>query len=657
MGLSRPVITQIYLFFFVFQIAGFSQASSNKLALSIAISQYAEDSGWSSLNAYNDIPLIRHALIQQGFKAENIFSLENELASREGILKAIESQLIQKARRGDLVYFHFSGHGQQVQDNNGDELDGLDEAIVPFDSQLRYEKGVYEGENLIRDEELGKILLRLRKKLGRKGQVIVILDACHSGTGTRGYRTARGTDIVMADSMFLKEFQNTKEKVHYEEAFGKNQKNLAPMVAFFGSSAHQLNYETITDNGQYVGSLSYAFSRAFSEARKEDSFQAVFEKIKLLMTTLVPGQNPQAEGNLNRTISEGKLLGKATYFKLCENGWIDEQQVCMNGGTLAGVFEGSTVHFHQPDTRYPKDHAPISTGKVIRATPFSSIVQLETVLEASVAQEAWIFIHNRHFGEIKVGLQLDIKDVALKNSLVEKIEAFPVIKLVEEKADLILKSQTDSGSRGSIQLIASTEQIIYEATKIKNRVVLANRIIKKILDHIQAKFLRNFEMKNGWLDVRMELIPIGKSLDRQNHSAFQVSDTFQIRVSNHGFSGAYYAILDIQPDNKINSVIPLRGDTRTPEEYYLPSGESYVIETNFIIAPPYGTEVLKLIATKSPMNLGAITRGENIDENPHPFEQIFKHSYFYETRGQDTQNFSISPVLSIDTVVFEIVEK
>lgn len=62
--------------------------------------------------------------MSQGFLENDICVVKNENATHDGILNAIKSCLLQKAATGDMVFFHFSGHGQQVWDNNGDELDG-----------------------------------------------------------------------------------------------------------------------------------------------------------------------------------------------------------------------------------------------------------------------------------------------------------------------------------------------------------------------------------------------------------------------------------------------------------------------------------------------------------------------------------------------------
>ena len=81
----------------------------------------------------------------------------------------------------DELYIHFSGHGQQVTDVSGDEPDGLDEALIPYDAAIEYGRNGYKGQNHILDDELGVWLEALRESVGPKGVIVVALDACHSG--------------------------------------------------------------------------------------------------------------------------------------------------------------------------------------------------------------------------------------------------------------------------------------------------------------------------------------------------------------------------------------------------------------------------------------------------------------------------------------------
>ena len=43
------------------------------------------------------------------------------------------SWLMQDVRKGDVLFFHFSGHGGQVPDKTGHEADGWNETVIPVD--------------------------------------------------------------------------------------------------------------------------------------------------------------------------------------------------------------------------------------------------------------------------------------------------------------------------------------------------------------------------------------------------------------------------------------------------------------------------------------------------------------------------------------------
>ena len=195
-----------------YHLLGTESTNPKTIDLLIGISDYNEDTSWSDLNSENDIDLIKGALKAQGIDKKNIHLLKSKDATRKGILKAIRSELIKKVQRGGTAIFHFSGHGQQIKDDNGDELDGFDEAIVPVNSKKHFQPGIYEGENLIRDDELEALFFELRKKLGPKGHLLVTIDACHSGTGVRGFTKTRGSNVIMADQDYIDKHKKASTK-------------------------------------------------------------------------------------------------------------------------------------------------------------------------------------------------------------------------------------------------------------------------------------------------------------------------------------------------------------------------------------------------------------------------------------------------------------
>src|SRR6266446_6781346 len=130
----------------------------HKRALIVAISAYPQAGGWGRIHSSNDIPLIRSALARHGFAAADIHELTDKAATRTGILRAIQTFLLDPARPGDVLVFHYSGHGQQITDDDGDELDGYDEALVPYDAPMvpRDAPAGYKGERHLRDDVINR---------------------------------------------------------------------------------------------------------------------------------------------------------------------------------------------------------------------------------------------------------------------------------------------------------------------------------------------------------------------------------------------------------------------------------------------------------------------------------------------------------------------
>jgi hypothetical protein len=127
------------------------------------------------INAYPNSPLkgcvpdaIDWAELLTGQGAE-VISLHDKAANRAAMLDSI-ADLLGEAGPDDLAVLTYSGHGTQVPDRDGDELDRLDEAIVPVD---------YPSAGMIADDEL----YRLFSPAVHCGvRVVAVFDSCFSGT-------------------------------------------------------------------------------------------------------------------------------------------------------------------------------------------------------------------------------------------------------------------------------------------------------------------------------------------------------------------------------------------------------------------------------------------------------------------------------------------
>lgn len=271
----------LILLFFIFLIL--SSFAQTKRAIIIGIGSYPLESGWNKIHGDNDVPLITSVLTSKGFILNNINCLTNEKATKKNIVAGL-NHLIEQAQTKDIIYIHFSTHGQQVIDVDGDEVDGLDEAIIPFDARKTYSKGVYTGENHLIDDELNRYLTSIRKKIGKSGSLLVLIDACHSGDATRGRNEEPDSILVRGTS-----------DVFFAESSKKNHRQTVKPIEWVVISAslpYQNNFE-YKMNGEYFGSLSYSVKLAFNELTNENSFSDLFELIKTKRTEMKVAIYPQ----------------------------------------------------------------------------------------------------------------------------------------------------------------------------------------------------------------------------------------------------------------------------------------------------------------------------------------------------------------------------
>ena len=225
-----------------------SVTAQTKRALIIGLGEQ-QDKAWNKINGDKDVPFVQGMLKSAGFKS--VTTLVNRQATKVSIIGAFK-RMTASCKQGDVVYIHYSGHGQQMTDVHNDETDGLDECWIPYDAYRKACK-TYHGEKHLTDDELNVYLNAIRDKIGAKGKLLVVIDACHSGDGTRGDEdeVVRGVEDVFKAVKSLIIGDNDKEKVINQKA-----KPLAERwITLSACKSDQVNIEM---KNPAVGKLTYA---------------------------------------------------------------------------------------------------------------------------------------------------------------------------------------------------------------------------------------------------------------------------------------------------------------------------------------------------------------------------------------------------------------
>ena len=254
--------------------------AQNKRALLVGISDYQcinKYGGWNNIHGKNDIDMLNTTLKKSGVPVSCLYDRE---ATKTGISKAL-NLLASQCKVGDIVYLHFSTHGQPFEDDNGDEDDGWDESIVPVDAPIEYTKGKYEGENHLIDDELHKFCTRIRKAIGTKGMLYVVIDACHAGKASMGIEeeVIRGTKAGFTRSGKYYRPQKLERGNFYQIP---SSTSLGNVMFIEACRSYQVNKE-IVEKGKYYGALSYYINQVLSKQELTNDSKWV-DKVRVMMS-------------------------------------------------------------------------------------------------------------------------------------------------------------------------------------------------------------------------------------------------------------------------------------------------------------------------------------------------------------------------------------
>jgi len=234
-------LVSFLLWLLLMSIIMVSAARGEDRALLIGVGRYAQFE--EKLNGVSlDIGMMREFVHLMGFKSHEIKVLEHEHASAANVYNAIENWLINGVRADDRVLFYFSGHGSQIPDENDDEDDQFDEVLLLYDTVLAEKRGQQTLNGVLLDDHLNNMLARMKSR-----NILVILDACHSGSATKRMQLSS------------RSFQTGQAKVKYfyyspllEAAGGSGSFDLMKPRAIPGSESHYVAITACRDDEKTV---------------------------------------------------------------------------------------------------------------------------------------------------------------------------------------------------------------------------------------------------------------------------------------------------------------------------------------------------------------------------------------------------------------------
>ena len=151
--------------------------SAEHRALIVGVGEH-QDASMNLPGIELDTAMMAAAAERLGFPPRSIRTLLDEDATLAAFRRELASLAAARYGADDRVLVYFSGHGTHVPDDNGDESDDKDEALVLHDT--RVSGGELHG--FLRDDEFGRLLGAIPSS-----NVLVLVDACHSGSATKSF--------------------------------------------------------------------------------------------------------------------------------------------------------------------------------------------------------------------------------------------------------------------------------------------------------------------------------------------------------------------------------------------------------------------------------------------------------------------------------------
>lgn len=265
------------------------------------------------------------------------------------------------------VLFHFSGHGSLAPDPTGQEPDGFDETLVCYDSRL---PGIYD----LKDWELGGLLKELAQYTDN---VTVILDCCHSGSGTRSetkvvthtrncYPDVRVQPVDRSVAANVgPQYNDTLKPLHQGStpashhwlrgaanhvllAACRDQEQAREYIPTPAATAEQQ-----IQPAQRHGVLTYYLIKLLTELdlQQPPTYRELHETLRYLVQRNY-AQTPQCEGDWGRLLFGGSRPDRDLWLSIVD---VRDGLYWINGGLAHGLSEGTTMQVFRPEARTVED--------------------------------------------------------------------------------------------------------------------------------------------------------------------------------------------------------------------------------------------------------------------------------------------------------------
>ncbi len=401
-----------------------------KRALLIGIDKYPKLTQLEG--CVNDVQLMQSILQENfGFPPENVTLLADAEATRDAILAALDA-LVEQTGQDDIVVIHYAGHGSQMTDREGDEPDGMDETIMPFDSEGRW------GVN--RDITDDEIHLRLTGLGQKTSYTTLIFDSCHSGTITRDAFGVKSRSVE-PDTRPVSELPPSP----IPEAARQAMREPGPsgwmpltdqyvLLAGCRDEETSFEYRPAEGGGKLVhGAMTYFLTEQLRQAAPGTSYRDVFERVAAKVNAANGNQHPQMEGRADREIFGVMDMEPMQFVRVTAR---SGDSVNLAAGAAQGMTVGSTWSIYPQGAKRMDAVEPLGSVEItaVQAVRSDARITAEQT-PGAIANDARAVETVHAYGDLRLAVQL-VAAVGSESSLGllrKEFEASPLLKVVGDR--------------------------------------------------------------------------------------------------------------------------------------------------------------------------------------------------------------------------------
>ncbi|MCH8903336.1 MAG: caspase family protein, partial [Bacteroidetes bacterium] len=481
---------------------------------------------------------------------------------------------------------------------NGDETDGWDETLVMQDSRV--------GDILdLSDDELNSLMTQLCSKTPN---VTLILDACHSGTGTKAVAVPRRVERDERRPRNNGQANATKQAQGTSDFRDEDMK----YVLISGCTSNQLSYEHYVGEKSY-GALSYFLIKELWAATGPVTYRDIMDNVKSKVKAHYSNQYPQLEGaNSDQFIfSDSSSLAEA--YILVDP--YEDDKVTIHVGDIHGVTKGSIFEVYAPNTKKISKQTPIAKVRVMQVKPYKS---LGKIMSGKVTKDQSRAVETEHmFSNEKLRVYFTKSRSAKFIKALTKTHDLPFVKEAESeaKSNLIITERS-----GNIYIGLPSEDVTSHKRFSSNDPHIDVKIAEEVERWAKWFNVLSITTPDPYLDFRLELVSIDPpegskgSLDLgKPEYTFSDGEKFEMIITNLSYYDVFIHVLDLEangnitvlfPDDGAQELLESFGEWRDTVEAYLPPGISKTADVIKVFVTTNGLVNLKFLESA-----GAGTKG------------------------------------------------